>query len=164
MYKQSLCVAVLMLVGCAPMTIVNIPPQQGDTAMHSPNSRGVRTIMRHALQAVLADRPIEKAFQVLLPANTDATVYADMLPQLGKNAMWSSDGKTKGLPIVAVTQVRIRGLNAQVDVVRPQYPEQKQPSEQTVTVTLKFSPFDGWYVIDLKEWRGDVNKTALPSL
>jgi len=100
---------------------------------------------------------------VILPVNTDAQVYADMLPQLGQNAMWSSDGQTKGLPIVAVTQVRIRGLNAQIDIVRPQYPNQQQPSEQTVTVSLKFSPIDSWYVTGIKQLHGDVNKTALPA-
>lgn len=162
MKRIALTFVAAALVGCTSNTIVNIPPQVGDTAFHNPGSAGVKQIMLTALRAVLVDRPITQPFQVILPEKTPAKVYAELLPQLGQNAMWSSDGQTKGLPIVAVVQIRIRGLYAEVDMVRPQFPDQREPSEQTVTASLKFTPIDGWYVKRLKEWRGDVNQIALP--
>jgi hypothetical protein len=94
---------------------------------------------------------------------TSDETYAEILPQLGDNAMWASDRRTQGLPIVAISQIRIRGASAEVDVVRPSFPQAGQPSEQTVTVSLKYTPIDSWYAVRLREWRGSVSATAAPA-
>ncbi len=159
MRSRLILITAVLAAGCAP--IVNIPAQEGDTAMHDPNNGNVQLIMLRALQAAVADRPIEGPFQVILPEGTLPKSYAAMLPQLGENAMWSSDSESGAVPIVAVTQVRIRGLSSEVDVVRPQFPGNAEPSEQTVTVSLKLEPIGGWYVTRMKEWRGDVAHTAV---
>jgi hypothetical protein len=163
---KTLCLmlAALTLVACArvPSPYVNIPSQKGDVAMHDPNRRGVRLVMLRSLEYVLAERPLDQPFQVMLPTGTSAQAYAEILPQLNDNAMWASDGQTRGLPIVAVTQVRIRGTSAEVDVVRPSFPQADQPSAQTVTVHLNYNPVDSWYAVRLREWRGSVPATASP--
>ncbi len=119
--------------------------------------------MLRSLEYVLAERPLSQPFQVMLPAGTSDEVYAEILPQLGDNAMWASDGQTRGVPIVAIAQIRIRGTSAEVDVVRPSFPQAGQPSEQTVTVSLNYNPIDSWYAVRLREWRGTVRSTASPA-
>ena len=157
--------AALTLTACAriPSAYVNIPAQKGDTALHDPNRRGVRLVMLRSLEYVLTERPPNQPFQVMLPIGTSDEAYAGILAQLGDNAMWASDGQTRGLPIVAIAQIRIRGSSAEVDVVRPSFPQAGQSSEQTVTVSLNYNPIDSWYAVRLREWRGSVRSTASPA-
>jgi len=152
--------AAVLLAGCA--SYVNIPPMEGDTAFHDPNTKVVRSVMGGALAYVMEQRPIERSYQVILPVGTTPMTYAELLSRLGDNAMWSSDGVTKDVPIVAVSQVRVRGTSAEVDVVRPTFSNDLKQSGQTVTVSLKYDPMGGWVANHIKEWRGDVSNTANP--
>ncbi len=140
----------MFVAGCAP--IVNIPPQKSDVATHDPNNIAVKQIMLRSLQSVLADQPIREPFQVVLPHGTLAESYAAMLPRLSTDARWAGDRGAVYLPMLAITQLRIRGLDAEVDMVRPQNLTEKTQRAQLVTASLKFEPIGGWYVTRLRLW------------
>ena len=139
------------LAGCSHY--VNIPPQKGDFAFHDPNNKTACSVMLVGLQKALEDRPMEGPFQVMLPVGTVADTYARILPQLGVQAMWSSDGRTRDMPIVKIDQVLIRGTRAEVDVIRPALTDDGGAGRQLVTVSLLYDPVSKWYATRLKEWR-----------
>ena len=154
------CVPIILLLilaaciaGCGHY--VNIPPQQGDFAFHNPNRKAPSVVMLLALQKVLEDQPIQGQFQVIMPVGTTPQTYATILPQLGENAMWSSDGQARQIPMVMVDQIRIRTTHAQVDVIRPYEAGKTALARQLVTVYLKYDPISKWYVTRMKQWRGD---------
>ena len=142
------------LAGCAQY--VNIPPQKGDMAYHDPNSKHCRQVMLAALQRVVELRPINESFQIMLPVGTVPATYGLILPQVSEQAMWSSDGRTKDIPVVAVTQVRIRGRRAEVDVARPAYSGEAPGVAQITTAYLQYQALaktSNWYVTRVREWR-----------
>ena len=139
------------VAGCSHY--VNIPPQRGDFAFHDPNSRAARSVMLVALQKAMEDRPMEGPFQVILPVGTMKDTYARILPQLGVQAMWASDGRTRDMPIVKIDQVLIRGTHAEIDVIRPVLADDGSAGRELVTVSLLYDPVSKWYATRLKEWR-----------
>jgi len=149
-----LLVIVGVCVGCAPY--VNIPAQKGDFAMHDPNGKTVRIILLKAFAKVLADRPINQPFQVMLPVGTVPEVYAKLLPKISEHAMWSSDGQAKGIPVLRAAGVRIRGYAATVDIVMPMYPDDPDSVQQMVTVSMRHDTIEGWVAVRLRQWRGSV--------
>ena len=144
------------LVGCTHY--VNIPRLEGDLAYHDPNAKAPRMVMHRALEKVLELRPLDEPFQVMLPLGTVPETYAQMLPDLSPHAMWSSDGRTKDVPIVRVSEVRIRGSRAEVDVVLPIYAGDGPALAQMVTAHLRYDPVSKWYVVRTQEWRRGVDQ------
>lgn len=145
----------LGLSACAPY--VNIPGQRGDTlATHNPNSKTIQEAVVAALKAVITYRPVEGNYQVILPEGTDPATYAALLPQLGDQAMWSSDGTRQDLPIYEVKGVRIRGYDGDVDIVRPAKGLADGRTRQLVTVDLKYYIPGGWGHTRLRVWKADV--------
>jgi hypothetical protein len=150
------------LVGCAHY--VNIPSQQGDMAYHDPNAKAPRAVMQAALQKALELRPMDAPFQVMLPIGTVPTTYATMLARVSAHAMWSSDGRSKDLPIVRVDQVRIRGRQAEVDIVMPIYPGDTAAVAQMITVVLRLEAMSKWYVVRVNEWRRSARRSPEPGV
>lgn len=75
------------LGGCA--TYVNVPEIGGDTvAAHDVNWNYVADAMVVAANAVIADRPINRPFLVVLPKGSTVLTYNRVLPKLGENATW----------------------------------------------------------------------------
>ena len=149
----TVCVA-----GCAHY--VNIPAQKGDLAYHDPNAKIPRAVMLLALQKVLELRPIEDSFQVVLPVGAVPATYAHILPRISERAMWSSDGRTKDLPLVCVTQVHVRGTRADVDVALPIFAGDAPAVAQITTVHLRYEPMSKWYVVRVREWRHSAERAA----
>jgi len=164
--------------GCGIYT--NIPPQAGDhLAQHSPNRSEVQNVMVEALNATLDQRPIRGTFQVILPSTADAMTYATLLPRLGDDAMWSSDGRRGDVPVLEVKQVRVRGTSAAVDIIRPtaaalattpapHYPGLTSPTpprmEELVTVQLRRYLGAGWGATRVYAWNADVDEALRISL
>ena len=155
------CVALLLLaaVGCS-RPYVNIPSQRGDLAAHDPNANNVRNAAVTALRAVMLDRPIEGPVLIKLPAGTSSLTYAAVAPQVSEYALTPQDdgAAAAGLPTLEVRQIRIRGWDGEVDIIRPTY----DGGEQLITVTIKYAPFSGWTASYIRTWRGNVDQT-LPS-
>ena len=151
--------------GCA--TYVNIPAQAGDLAAHDPNKENVHLVQGHALQAVLDDRPIQVPFSLVLPPGSRPETHQAVAERLEPQPISSDEETDDALPQVRVSQVRIRGWIAQVDIVRP-----AADTTQLVTVYLKWEPFAGWHVERMRAWQLPVgeaiqhsrqeSQTALP--
>ena len=149
--KTSILLLSATMTACA--TYVNIPPQSGDVATHNPNLTTVRTVQEKALQAVLNATTSMRPVQVILPVGVTSETYKTISSKLDPQASWSEEEDT--LPDhwpIRVSQVRVRGWLAQVDVARPTDPGQDTSPGQLVTVYLKWDPVTGWYVQRLRPW------------
>ncbi len=142
----------ISVVGCSPYAYVNIPPQTGDVARHSPNSSLVRQVYAAALGAVLADRPLPAPVAIELPDGADVETHADVAERIGSPAVSPYNDSVTPMSTVRVQQVRVRGAEAQVDVVRPGLGGR----DQLVTVYLTWAPFSDWTAQRVREWRGAV--------
>jgi len=145
-------VAASLLTGCA--TYTNIPGIPGDVASHSPNASGVPDVMARAIQAVADDLPFEGPYAFELPEGVTPETHSRVLMLLDDRAVAESTPQT---PVFKVAQVYLRGWYGQVDVIRPENPADgpaKSPNvEQVVTAKLRYEPFAGWRVRDLRLWR-----------
>ena len=102
--------------GCASW--VNIPPEEGDTAIHAVNLPPVPGVMASAVSYAVEQYPAKGTIAVALPAPASERCFAVVLDRVGKRAMaW---GGGKGLrSAYRVLSVRIRGNSASVDVLLP---------------------------------------------
>lgn len=156
----------LGLIACTPY--VNIPGQRGDTlATHNPNSKNIQQAVIAALKAVITYRQVNGNYQVILPQGTDPATYAALLPQLGDQAMWSSDGVRQDVPVYEVKGIRIRGADGEIDIARPAAGLPEGRTLQLVTVDLKYYVPGGWGHTRLRVWKASVEdamrQTATPS-
>jgi hypothetical protein len=162
----ALLIITVGLSACTPY--VNIPGQRGDTlATHNPNSKSIQEAVVTALKAVITYRPVDGNYQVILPQGTDPQTYAKLLPQLGDQAMWSSDGMPQDLPIYEVKAIRIRGADGEVDIARPATGMPDGRTRQLVTVDLKYYVPGGWGHTRIRVWKASVEdemrQTAIPT-
>ncbi len=153
MIKNSvLCLTVgasALMSGC--LGYVNIPPQKGDIAVHNPNMVTVRHVLAEALNQMVQAYPFEGRFAVLLPEDTTSDTYEQVVPKVSKKAVWPGNPERDEIPVLEVKRIRIRGQDAQVDIVRPLHGDQKDVS-QVVTATLKWHPLQGWVTQRLRAW------------
>jgi hypothetical protein len=152
----ALCLALLSGGACTPY--VNIPPNEGDVASHDPNRETVQDVIVAATRAALAENPIEQPFHVVLPPGTLPLTYDQTLPKISPHAVWASQGVPEGEPFMEIRQVRIRGSNAEVDIIRPFTVADPEGYRQVVTVTLKWDPVAKWQAERLRAWRISVDQ------
>lgn len=143
----AVCLLIATLTACTPY--VNIPPQGGDLAFHSPNKQTVRAIEIAAGRAALADRPIEGAFTITLPEGTSILTYEAVVPQISENASYVPPGQSPSGPVLAIKQIRIRAAVGEVDIFRPIAPDRSE----FITVYLTYDPMAKWAVDRIRVWR-----------
>ncbi len=147
----SALLSALFLAGCA--TYVNIPALDGDLAVHDPNVQSVQQVVTAALQALLAVRPIDGPYQVVLPKGMTGEYANPILKALGAQARWvTTTQPASGLPVLNACQVRIRGWLAQVDILCPRDPKQPLGFQQLVTVDLRWDLTYGWHSQQVRPW------------
>ena len=140
------------LAGCAAPSYTNIPPLPGDTALHSPNDWNVLRVERAALAHVLEKDPPSGRYAITLPQGTSSSSTNWMIHNLPSGGGRADD--TAGpIPVYEVAQVRIRGLDARVDIIRP-HPNQDR---QLVSVFLD-TDIKGWYATRDREWHTSVGR------
>lgn len=140
----ALLAQLIVLAGCTPY--VNIPPQKGDLAFHSPNKQTVRDIMIVAARAAIADRPIEGTYQLKLPEGSSSLTYEAVVQALGGAGTY---GDRAAGPMLSVEQVRIRGVSGEVDLVRPVAADRSE----FLTAYASWAPNSGWAVDRVRVWR-----------
>lgn len=148
--------AAVALSGCA--TWVNIPPHAGDAASHDPNEETVLHVEVAALRAALADKPADQDVQIILPPGTLPLTYDTILPRISATAMWSSRGTPEGMTVVEVKEIRIRGSQAAVDIIRPWDFQEPDAGRQLVTVDLDWDPVSKWQAERVVSWHTSVEK------
>tara|TARA_R110002111_G_scaffold145060_1_gene211515 strand:- start:461 stop:964 length:504 start_codon:yes stop_codon:yes gene_type:complete len=145
----ALAIICLLAFGC--QTYVNIPPQQTDQASHDPNGKTVRTVVTKAVRYAIDEAGITEPVQIMLPANTEKLTYANVLQNLGDQAVSPFDEEAQDyVGIVFAKGVRIRGNQGEVDIARPV----GDGVDQLVTVYLDWQPLKGWEAFRLHVWRG----------
>lgn len=152
----SLLICCSVFTACS--TYVNIPPQSGDVAINNPNMKDVLNVEAVALRAVVADRSLNGGYNIQLPEGTDDESYGIVIAKLDEHAGRAGDG---ALPTLTVAQVRVRGMKAEVDVVRPSDAAQQASPEQLVTVYLNWHFFDGWMAERVRPWLIPIEKALM---
>ena len=138
--------------GCSPY--VNVPALQGDVARHNIDAKQIRDIVVPAVVAVINAEPPSGPYVVQLPESAEKLTYPAVLPQIGANANPPfAENLPDNAPVYEVRGIRIRGLDGQVDVVRPG----TYGGQQLVTAYLRNPPFADWTVQRLRVWRGPVD-------
>ncbi|MEM1108800.1 MAG: hypothetical protein AAGH99_08935 [Planctomycetota bacterium] len=168
----------LTFAACSPYT--NIPPENGDWASNNPNTSAVRSVSIAAVQKSLEAEPINGPYTIVLPERTEPATYALVANALGSDALIPTNVPVveldeKGRPIktdeepspvdspislgdfpeVEVRSIYIRGVDADVDIVRPSL-----SGRSLSTVDLVWEPGFGWSATDIRAWR--VDPDALP--
>ncbi len=144
---------VILASGCS--TYINIPPQDGDLAQHSPNGATVRLVVSEALHAVVQQYPFDGSYAVLLPEDTTAQTYSEVVSRINDGAVWPGNKDRSDLPIIEVKNIRVRGQDARVDIVWPGEADEEHadPQPQAVTVSMHWHPFKGWVSQRVRVWR-----------
>ena len=145
----ALAACVALLPACS-VPYVNIPHQSGDVAGNDPDARNVRAVEAEALRAVLAQGGVPTPVLIELPEGTDTLTYAAVASMVGEDAVPPSDEDVETQATLTVKQVRIRGWDAEVDLLRP------GPGgvRQLATVYVEYAPLGDWAAKRVRTWRG----------
>jgi len=148
--------ALIYITGCG-QTYVNIPPLPGDVAGHNVDSTNVAKVEATALTHVINDNPPGEPYAVSLPPQTSSMTYnrvLGMLPKGSSRGAAADSGKSpdvetgsKSMPVYRIVQVKIKGLDAEVEVVRP-----TAAGPRLASVYLR-RDIDDWYVRWSRTWQ-----------
>ncbi len=133
--------------GCA--LYVNIPRQPDSPARYDPNLPTVAEVMGRSLEAVAQRWPSDGPWLLELPEAASAQTYAIVTAWAPDRIATTADGQAVDGATLSVIGVRVRGTEAEVDLLRPA----DAGPRQLVTVYLKQRPFEPWRVIRLRPWR-----------
>lgn len=140
------------LTGCNPYVYVNVPAQHGDLARNDPNSDIVRAVEVESLRHMLAARPLDAPVAIKLPKGTTDLAAADVARRVSE-----TDGQVVALQEgedavshVEITQIRIRGVFAEVDMMYPTV----SGMSQLLTAYLEYKPMNDWVTNKVQDWPG----------
>jgi hypothetical protein len=134
---------VAALAGCTPWA--TYPHVKGMTELGSPATEPVPTLMARAIMYVKDTRCDGAEHAINLPPGVPAKVYTEVAEKAGFGAPMQSDSDLA----YSVTEVRLRGLNAEVDIV---YPAADTGEYQLMTLKYRNSVMPGWNVVDTRVW------------
>jgi len=144
---------VAALGGCNPYLYINVPAQHGDLARNSPNADVVRAVEVEAIRHMLALRPLEAPVAIKLPQGTTDLVAADVARRAAGDAEGSVVPLQEGEDAVShiqITQVRIRGVFAEIDMLYPTV----TGMPQLLTAYLEYKPMNDWTTTRVSDWPG----------
>ncbi|MEM6751099.1 MAG: hypothetical protein AAGA57_10145 [Planctomycetota bacterium] len=147
MKRASRLIALFVLAAgpfaCGPTAYFNVPSDEGDWfALNSANAGTARAVSEVALARVVADSGAPSPFEYLLPEGAAIQTYRKAGAALGPSALVPSEQSPAGTPLFAVRSVRVRGTEAQVEVIRPS----GVFDWELVDVDLVWNLCDGWRV------------------
>lgn len=166
----------LTLAGCA--SYATYPAVPKNIAINDTNSLGMTQVMSAGLGWVVAKYPPgakdaslaaegaaeECPFAINLPEPTNRRTYERVAESLGHGACPLSED-TSHLPIYHVSYIRIRGDEAQVNIVRPVPTLGADPTGAPIVQEIKLQlrgGFKPWTVISAREWQ--VGNADVPPL
>jgi hypothetical protein len=159
-----------MAAGCVGLALVasscvgyhEWPAQQGQRRLGDPNEGAMTEVMIAALKAAVeryapADDP-EAPVSLNLPVGLKPEVNRWVVDRVGPPAL-ALDEETVDLPVYHIARVRIRGTQADVDVVRPVMAAGRGPAGAMGTQGVTFTLDGGvraWRVVRTREWEDGV--------
>ncbi|MBL9032204.1 MAG: hypothetical protein JNM80_10930 [Phycisphaerae bacterium] len=156
------------IAGC--VSWANFPPVPGDTAFHSPSLPAMEDVMVEGLRWTITRYPPNGQALDFTPGPAEQPRLAINLPTGVKAAFYDYASKdiggprrlvtplastTSDLPIYHVRSLRIRGDEAQINIIRPAtelgLAPTGQPVYQEVTLTLR-GGVGPWRVVSATPW------------
>ena len=131
----------LATAGCTPWA--TYPRVKGMTEIGTPSTEPVPTLMARAISYIKENECAGAQFAVNLPPGVPVKVYNKVFDDLGYTQPMTSAGE----PAYHVIEVRLRGMNAEVDVI---YPFEGEYALSTVKFHNSVVP--GWNVVDTRRW------------
>lgn len=154
--------SLLGLAAC--QTYVNIPAQTGDVASADANGSNVRNLIGESLRGLRPEALAPGKYQVLLPAGSTRDTYQDVMKIAGDHFTWAdSPGSGNVVDQLEIRAIRIRALNASVDIIRSTQPGNADAPRQLVTVYLKRYLVGGWGTQRVRVWRMSVQDALVIS-
>ncbi len=141
----GLLLVAVALIGCG--VNVTYPPVRGTPSfVGTPVTEPVPTLMSEAVVWVRARHGAGwDDIAVNLPPRTKKWVYDRVIEKAGfGRIMTSADDR----PVISVSEVRVRGLSAEVDVIYPRF-----DTWEFATLTLERDVVDRFRVVRSKIWR-----------
>lgn len=152
--------ALLGLTAC--QTYVNIPAQTGDIASADANGTNVRNLLGEALRGLRPESLTPGKYQVILPAGSTPDTYQYIINASGDQFTWADQADSGNVvDQLEIRSIRIRGLEAEVDIIRSSHPGDAQAPRQLVTVYLKRYLVGGWGTQRVRVWRMSVSDALL---
>ncbi len=145
-FKRSVTMAMLWaalagVAGCTPWA--TYPRVKGMTEIGSAATEPVPTLMARAIMYIKENECEGAQFAINLPPGVQADVYEKVFEDIGYSRPMTSSADLA----YHVIEVRLRGLNAEVDVI---YPE--NGDHALMTVKFRNSVVPGWNVVDTRKW------------
>jgi hypothetical protein len=171
------CLAALVLAGGC-VSYATYPAVPKNTALNDPNTPAMSDVMLTGLRYVamkyppgasgdpteVQPEPTEPTFAVNLPPGISPRAYERITGLVGNGAVPLTP-ETSHLPIYHVTYLRVRGDQAQINILRPVTELPPTPAGTPVMQEIKLQLRGGlrpWKVITSREW--DPGEVELPEL
>jgi len=144
---------VVAIAGCAGYN--TWPPQEGVRGLSDPNARPNDQVMLASLQYV-TDRypPDTERYAINLPEGLNPRLYKWIVDRAGEGAE-PLTVENQDLPIYHLKQIKVRGREAEVMLLRPVTEAGTGPegemAYQPITVSLR-GGLDGWRIVHRREW------------
>jgi hypothetical protein len=144
--RQLLVIALLVTMigigGCTPWA--TYPPTDGAVSFNNPALEPIPTLMTEAIRRAVDRDEVSGTIYFNLPEDTPESVWSKVAERLGDAKALSDPGQ----PAYHVTAVRIRTVEAEVDVIR------SGPEVVPQLSTIEFKQqLGGWKVVSAREWR-----------
>ena len=133
----------MVLAGCTPWA--TYPPVEGTVELNQPTLQPIPTLMADAIRFAREHYAPEHALVINLPPDTPAEVYSKVIAALGEGRPMDAADESA----FHVQTVRVRALNAEVDVI---YPRMGQVHE-LATIRFKKKVWGRYEVENTRLWR-----------
>lgn len=131
-----------MIAGCTPWA--TYPPIEGTVELHNPTLTPIPQLMSRAITYVAAQDGHESEILFNLPVETPAVVYGLVIEDMGGGTPLA-DPADDAYHVMAV---RVRGLEGEVDLIRPD----AGGVPQLLTVSFKQDFVQGWRAKSVRRW------------
>lgn len=135
-------VALVLLIGCSPWA--TYPKIEGAAQVGNPQFEPLPSIMATAIRQGHERAGFEGEPVYNLPEGTGRAGYAAVQAQLGQGRAMQEPGE----PAVHVIQVRVRGVDAEVDVILPR----RDAPPEMVTYRMRQRFLHHYRVTDTRRW------------
>lgn len=145
--------AMVVAAGCAGYS--TWPPRDGSAGVANPNARPNDQVMLTGLRYVVERYPADsETYALNLPQGLNPRLYKWIADRVGEGAEPLTTKNQAG-PIYHVKEIKVRGSEAQLLVLRPVTEAGPGPhgsmAYQPITITMR-GGVEGWHVVRRREW------------
>lgn len=141
-------------VGCTPLTTY---PTIEESIVNQPTYEPIPTLISEAVRHAHAEWGPAGSYPIVnLPAGAPTSLYEKVMNDLANQARIMTRADE---PAIHVTEVRVRGLKGEVDLLTPL----SDGRHELVTVSLERKAYTTWSVDRTRVWRVRVDDIPAPS-